>query len=94
MEQRRSQVPVIALQGLAALAPELPGAALVSRFLKSAQAEWEKLKPKAETLEKLQAWKSGSWDVLEPKKDPTNISQFGINWFSRGGGSNPPKKMT
>ena len=68
MEQRRSQVPVIALQGLAALAPELPGAALVSRFLKSAQAEWEKLKPKAETLEKLQAWKSGSGMFWSQKK--------------------------
>ena len=91
MEQRRSQVPVIALQGLAALAPELPGAALVSRFLKSAQAEWEKLKPKAETLEKLQAWKSLEVGCFGAKKnDPTNISQFGINWFSRGGGELEP----
>ena len=94
MEQRRSQVPVIALQGLAALAPELPGAALVSRFLKSAQAEWEKLKPKAETLEKLQAWKSGSgmfWSQKRIQQTFHNVVSIGL---VEEGNLNPPKKMT
>jgi hypothetical protein len=45
------QIPVEPLQHLAVSAAELPGAALVARFLSCARAEWQQLKAKAETLE-------------------------------------------
>ncbi|CAL1138283.1 unnamed protein product [Cladocopium goreaui] len=47
----KKEIPVEPLQHLAVSAAELPGAALVARFLSCARAEWQQLKAKAETLE-------------------------------------------
>ena len=61
------QIPVEPLQRLAVAAAELPGAALVARFLSCARAEWQQLKAKAETLELqvgqgMEGWRDGGME--------------------------------
>ncbi|CAK9099445.1 unnamed protein product [Durusdinium trenchii] len=51
----KAQPEAVPLHQLAATATDLSGVAVVSRFLASALAEWRRLRPSSETLEKLQA---------------------------------------
>ncbi|CAK9069846.1 unnamed protein product, partial [Durusdinium trenchii] len=57
----KAQPEAVPLHQLAATATDLSGVAVVSRFLASALAEWRRLRPSSETLEKLQ--------VLQPLVD-------------------------
>eukprot|EP00913_Durusdinium_trenchii_P024210 g22730.t1 len=50
----KAQPEPVPLHQLAATATDLSGVAVVSRFLASALAEWRRLRPSSETLEKLQ----------------------------------------